>query len=239
MPSFGKLLDKFDIEKEILETNERVYAQIGAIQDSVSKGQEKANEAFDLFNRRSESSDLDLNERMNFLNSMQENITRLKKHMDSIDQMKEDLKKVIDYKRSLHEVKCEIIWLLLVALFGNIALMIGWPQWFSEFAQFAKILTLYGVLKVSQKFLELKALRNWRRNLLWVNFVIHSLEFVFWVLGLIFWIYTWTGSYWNLFCFLMNANWARVELLSTRSRHSEMKKPKPKIQIVEELAIAA
>ena len=103
MPSFGKLLDKFDIEKEILETNERVYAQIGAIQDSVSKGQEKANEAFDLFNRRSESSDLDLNylnERMDFLKSMKENITRLKKHMDSIDQMKEDLEKVIAYKKS-------------------------------------------------------------------------------------------------------------------------------------------
>ena len=232
MPSFGKLLDKFDIEKEILETNERVYAQIGAIQDSVSKGQEKANEAFDLFNRRSESSDLDLNERMNFLNSMQENITRLKKHMDSIDQMKEDLKKVIDYKRSLHEVKCEIIGLLLLVLFGNIGMMIGWQC-------FANIVTLCVGLKVSHKFLELKALRNWRRNLLWVNFVIHSLEFVFWVLGLIFWIYTWTGSYWNLFCFLFNANCARFELLSTRSRHSEMKRPKPKIQIVEELAIAA
>ena len=165
--------------------------------------------------------------------------------MHSIEQMKEDLKKVIDYKRSLHDVKCEIIWMLLVALFGNIALMIGWPQWFSEFAQFAHIryiLTLYVVIKVSQKFLELKALRNWRRNLLWVNFVIHSLEFVIWVLGLIYWIYNWTGSYWNLVLYLIyffNINCARVELLSTRSKHSEMKKPKPKIQIVEEFAIAA
>ena len=201
--------------------------QVENIEDSIEKSLTHNNKIIDDFNEKlrmdgRNGCNLNCETYKSILDTLQENQARILKHQKLASQMENDLPRLELSIRSTYRVKLSIFLFCFEAIFGMILipLVTGY------------LLNLIAILKILFAFLELSGLRNWQRNKVLANLVIHLMESLVWLIYTGYLLMT-VDNYLTILPILIQCIWLSRFFLSLRypmqiwEQYSDMKKSRP------------
>merc|ERR1712062_265320 len=168
-----------DMEDKIEKLQDFVDDQVEIIADSIEKSLTHDVMIIDEFYEK-----LRMDERKglydcklykSILDTLEENDARILKHQKLASQMENDLIRLELSIRSTYRVKLSIFWFCFEAIIGMILIPLGFPT-------HGYLLNSIAILKILFAFLELSGLRNWERNKVLANLVIHLMESLVWLI---------------------------------------------------------
>ena len=156
------------------------------------------------------------------LNTLEENQARILKHQKLASQIENDKTRLEFGIISTYRVKLSIFLFCFEAIFGMILipLVTGY------------LLNLIAILKILFAFLELSGLRNWQRNKVLANLIIHLMEPLVWLIYTGYLLMT-VDNYLTILPILIQCIWLSRFFLSLRypmqiwEQYSDMKKSRP------------
>ena len=156
------------------------------------------------------------------LNTLEENQARILKHQKLASQIENDKTRLEFGIISTYRVKLSIFLFCFEAIIGMILipLVTGY------------LLNLIAILKILFAFLELSGLRNWQRNKVLANLIIHLMEPLVWLIYTGYLLMT-VDNYLTILPILIQCIWLSRFFLSLRypmqiwEQYSDMKKSRP------------
>ena len=139
--------------------------------------------------------------------------------------MENDLPRLELSIRSTYRVKLSIFWFCFEAIIGMILIPLGFPT-------HGYLLNSIAILKILFAFLELSGLRNWQRNKVLANLIIHLMEPLVWLIYTGYLLMT-VDNYLTILPILIQCIWLSRFFLSLRypmqiwEQYSDMKKSRP------------
>ena len=219
------------MENEIDSLQDFVDDQVELIDDSLDESEAKYKEAVDEYykeirNRIDERKCNDFDAEMRLWKSIEENYDRIMKHRKLVLQAEDDLERLELCIKSTYRVKFSLFWFCFEAILGTIFMLIGPPI-------LGYLHNLMAVLKIPFAFLELSGLRNWQRNKVLANLVIHLMEHLVWLIYAIYLLLTMAN--YDSICFaltlILNFLTAYIVPESVHmqiwNQYSDMKKSRP------------
>ena len=169
-----------EMEDEIEKLQDFVDDQVENIADSIEKGITQNSKMIDDFNEKlrmdgRNGCNLNCETYKSILDTLQENQARILKHQKLASQMENNLTRLELSIRSTYRVKLSIFWFCFEAIIGMILIPLGFPT-------HGYLLNSIAILKILFAFLELSGLRNWERNKVLANLVIHLMESLVWLI---------------------------------------------------------
>ena len=177
-----------EMENEIDSLQDFVDDQVELIDESLDESEAKYKEAVDEYykeirNRIDERKCNDFDAEMRLWKTIEENYERIMKHRTLKLQAEDDFGRLELCIKSTYRVKFSLFWFCFEAMIGTIFMLIGLsiPGYLHN---------LMAVLKIPFAFLELSGLRNWQRNKVLANLVIHLMEHLVWLIYAIYLLLT-------------------------------------------------
>ena len=215
-----------EMEDKIEKLQDFVDDQVEDIADSIEKSMTQNSKMVDEFNEKlrmdgRNGCNLNCETYKSILDTLQENQARILKHQKLASQMENDLPRLELSIRSTYRVKLSIFWFCFEAIIGMILIPLGFPT-------HGYLLNSIAILKILFAFLELSGLRNWERNKVLANLVIHLMEPLVWLIYTGFLFMTWILilSY-SLFKLLFNPFNLESFHMQIWNQYSDMKKSRP------------
>ena len=166
-----------EMEEKIEKLYDFVDEQVEDIADSIEKSMTQNSKMVDEFNEKlrmdgRNGCNLNCETYKSILNTLEENQARILKHQKLASQIENDKTRLEFGIISTYRVKLSIFLFCFEAIFGMILipLVTGY------------LLNLIAILKILFAFLELSGLRNWQRNKVLANLIIHLMEPLVWLI---------------------------------------------------------
>ena len=171
-----------EMENEIDSLQDFVDDQVELIDESLDESEAKYKEAVDEYHKEIRHRN-DFDAEMRLWKTIEENYERIMEHRKLVLQAEDDLERLELCIKSTYRVKFSLFWFCFEAILGTIFMLIGPPI-------LGYLHNLMAVLKIPFAFLELSGLRNWQRNKVLANLVIHLLEHLVWLIYAIYLLLT-------------------------------------------------
>ena len=214
--------------EEIAESEDQIIDQVHRVNQSIRKCGDKIEEQLLKIDKLDErktrltclhEKELWLDEKESLLETIKQNIQRMKKWNQWTFQALDDASRLEMYIKSKYRVKWYLFYYCLLALIGSISLIRGNLSGY--------FLNLMAVLKLAFALLEFNGLQNWQRHKLLGSLVLFGLEHFLWIHY--FWEYYNAGRYLMAFLCLLAGCQIHSDLKSLYNQYNDMKKPRPVI----------
>lgn len=173
-PLIASMVCSNEMENEIDSLYDFVDDQVELIDDSLDESEAKYKEAVDEYQLEIRHRS-DFEAEMRLWKTIEENYERIMEHRKLVLQAEDDLERLELCIKSTYRVKFSLFWFCFEAMIGTIFMLIGLsiPGYLHN---------LMAVLKIPFAFLELSGLRNWQRNKVLANLVVHLMEDLVWLI---------------------------------------------------------
>ena len=216
------------VDDQVEDINDSIEDSSAQIQDTCREFIEKL--------RMDQRKDYDLGDfeayiayKKDILLAIEENVARMLKHQKLASQIENDLTRLELFIRSIYRVKLSMFWFCFEAIIGMILIPLGFPI-------HGYLLNLIAILKILFAFLELSGLRNWQRNKVLANLVIHLMEPLVWLIYTGYLLMT-MGTHGTI-CLALNCSHTNLKMLLNPfdpesvhmqiwNQYSDMKKARP------------
>ena len=224
-PLIASMVCSNEMENEIDSLQDFVDDQVELIDDSLDESEAKYKEAVDEYHKEIRHRN-DFDAEMRLWKTIEENYERILKHRKLVLQAKDDLERLELCIISTYRVKFSLFWFCFEAMIGTIFMLTG-------LSILGYLHNLMAVLKIPFAFLELSGLRNWQRNKVLANLVIHLMEGLVWLIYAIYLLLTMAN--YDSICFaltlILNFLTAYIVPESVHmqiwNQYSDMKKSRP------------